>query len=226
MNRSDYKKIAETYFPFWKHLSNQEQETLLQNISLVTYPKGTAIHNGNQDCIGVLLVKSGTLRTYMLSEEGREITLYRLYKGDICILSASCILQSITFDVQINAETDCETIQISSAVFSELSKHNVYVENFSYQLAADRFSDVMWTMQQILFMSFDKRLAVFLDEELGKTEDDTIRLTHEQVAKYMGSAREVVSRMLKYFSDEGIVQLSRGGIRVIDQKKLRQISRS
>lgn len=226
MNRSDYKKITETYFPFWKHLSNQEQETLLQNISLVTYPKGTTIHNGNQDCIGVLLVKSGTLRTYMLSEEGREITLYRLYKGDICILSASCILQSITFDVQINAETDCETIQISSAVFSELSNHNVYVENFSYQLAADRFSDVMWTMQQILFMSFDKRLAVFLDEELGKTEDDTIRLTHEQVAKYMGSAREVVSRMLKYFSDEGIVQLSRGGIRVIDKKKLHQISRT
>lgn len=226
MNRLDFQAIAQTYFPFWKHLTNNEQTLLLQNLSLVSYPKGTMIHNGNQDCIGVLLVKKGTVRVYMLSEEGREITLYRLSKGDICILSASCILDSITFDVHISAETDCETLQISTPVFSQLSAQNVYVENFSYQLTADRFSDVMWTMQQILFMSFDKRLAVFLDEELRKTDDDTVRLTHEQVAKYMGSAREVVSRMLKYFANEGIVELSRGGIRIIDVKKLHQFSRS
>ena len=225
MNRSDHRAIAAKYFPFWENLSAQEQEYLLQNLMLVTYPKGTTLHSGNQDCLGVLLVKSGVLRVYMLSEEGREITLYRLYKGDICILSASCILKSITFDVHIDAEADCELLQIKSDVFSELSSQNVFVENFSYRLTTDRFSDVMWTMQQILFMSFDKRLAVFLDEELDKTPDDTIRLTHEQVAKYMGSAREVVTRMLKYFSEEGIVQLSRGGIRILDRKKLRQMSR-
>ncbi len=223
MNRPEDRAILQTQFPFWDHLSAQEQERLLQNVMTVKYPKGTNIHSGDQDCIGVLLIKSGILRTYMLSKEGREITLYRLYKGDVCILSASCILKSITFEVHIDAESDCETLQISAPVFSELSRTNVFVENFSYRLATDRFSDVMWTMQQILFMSFDKRLAVFLSDELSKSQDDTIRLTHEQVAKYIGSAREVVSRMLKYFADEGIVQLSRGGIRVLDRKKLRQM---
>ncbi len=224
MNRPEDRAILQAQLPFWDHLSAQERERLLQNALAVKYPKGTNIHGGDQDCIGVLLIKSGTLRTYMLSEEGREITLYRLYEGDVCILSASCILNSITFEVHIDAESDCETLQISAPVFSELSHTNVFVENFSYRLAADRFSDVMWTMQQILFMSFDKRLAVFLSDELAKTQDDTIRLTHEQVAKYIGSAREVVSRMLKYFADEGIVQLSRGGIRVLDRKKLRQMT--
>ncbi len=223
MDRPEDKAIIEKQFPFWDHLSAQERERLLQNVMTANYPKGTNIHSGDQNCIGVLLIKSGILRIYMLSEEGREITLYRLYEGDVCILSASCILHNITFEVHIDAESDCETLQVSAPVFSELSRTNVFVENFSYRLATDRFSDVMWTMQQILFMSFDKRLAVFLWDELAKTQDDTIRLTHEQVAKYMGSAREVVSRMLKYFADEGIVQLSRGGIHILDRKKLRQM---
>lgn len=82
----------------------------------------------------------------------------------------------------------------------------------------------MWAMQQILFMSMDKRLAVFLWDEISKTEDDTVHLTHEQVARDVGSAREVVSRMLKYFTSEGIVELSRGGIKVIDKKKLRKFA--
>ncbi len=78
----------------------------------------------------------------------------------------------------------------------------------------------MWAMQQILFMSFDKRLAIFLIDELAKTGGDTVRLTHEQIAKYMGSAREVVTRMLKYFANEGIVTLSRGAVTVTDREKL------
>jgi CRP/FNR family transcriptional regulator len=160
----------------------------------------------------------------MLSEEGREITLYQLYKGDVCILSASCILNQITFDVHIDTETDSEILLISSHVISSLINSNVYVENFSYKLAADRFSDVMWAMQQILFMSMDKRLAVFLWDEMSKSDSDTIHLTHEQTAKYIGSAREVVTRMLKYFASEGIVELSRGGIKIIDKQKLRKLT--
>lgn len=223
MSDAACKALIERNFPFWENLSDTEKESLLRNAVLNHYSKGTTIHSGSQDCIGVILMKSGVLRTYILSEEGREITLYRLYKGDICILSASCILKSITFEVQISTETECEILIINSAIFSELSRNNIYVENFSYKLAADRFSDVMWTMEQILFMSFDKRLAVFLNEELAKTEGNTIKLTHEQVARYMGSAREVVTRMLHYFADEGIVQVSRGDIKVLNREKLRQL---
>ena len=151
------------------------------------------------------------------------MTLYRLSKGDICILSAACVLKSITFDVCIEAENDCDVIQIASSAISLLSSENIYMECFIYKLAAERFSDVMWTMQDILFTSFDKRLAAFLLDETEKAHSDTLKMTHEQIAKYMGSAREVVSRMLKYFANEGYVSLFRGGIRIINKEKLRAL---
>jgi CRP/FNR family transcriptional regulator len=160
----------------------------------------------------------------MLSEDGKEITLYRLFPGDICMLSASCVLRSITFDVFVDAEEDSVCYVISGNAFAEIAGRNLYVENYALDTAVGRFSDVMWVMQQILFMSFDKRLAIFLWDEASKTGDDTIRLTHEQIAKYVGSAREVVSRMLKYFASEGIVELSRGGIKIINRQKLRELA--
>ena len=98
------------------------------------------------------------------------------------------------------------------------------MEAFAYRLATERFSDVMWTMQQILFMSFDKRLAIFLLDESASLGSDTIKLTHEQIAKLLGSAREVVSRMLKYFAEEGYVRLSRGTVTITDKKALRELT--
>lgn len=223
MNATKYQPLFSKHFPFWPELSGDQKSLLMAQTSLVNYEKGAKIHSGDNDCVGVLLVKSGELRVYMLSEEGREITLFRLYAGDVCILSASCVISSITFDVHVDAEVDSEVLAINSYTFSEVSKQNIHVETFTYKLATERFSDVMWAMQQILFMSFDKRLAVFLSDEMAKTQSDTISLTHEQIAKYVGTAREVVTRMLKYFSSEGIVSLSRGGIKVLDRKKLRSL---
>ncbi len=219
----DYLPILSSHFSFWDQLSEPEKELILRYTSSVHYKKGANLHRGDSNCVGVLLVNKGILRVYMLSEEGKEITLYRLYKNDVCILSASCILQHITFDVYIDAETDVDILLINAAIFSQIAKQNTSVECFSYKLATDRFSDVMWAMQQILFMSFDKRLAIFLADEISKSGTDTIKLTHEQVAKYMGGAREVVTRMLNYFAGEGIVELSRGTIKIIDKKKLKKL---
>jgi CRP/FNR family transcriptional regulator len=222
LNENDSRLLA-TQLAFWDNLTLLQKNSLISNANLVHYEPGQSMHYGENDCIGVLIVKNGTIRTYITSDEGREITLYRLDAGDMCILSASCVLQTIDFDISVDAETVCDIIQINSSIFSKLSSENVYVELFSYKLATERFSDVMWAMQQILFTSFDKRLATFLLDESVKTGEDTIRHTHEQIAKYLGSAREVVSRMLKYFSTEGLVTLSRGGITIIDKKKLREI---
>lgn len=212
------------HFTFWENLSQSEKELLCANTSSVCYPKGVSLHDGTDSCPGVVLVKKGQLRVYMLSEEGREITLYRLFSGDTCILSASCVLEAITFDVFITAEEDSEILMINAPAFNRLSEQNIYVETFAYRFATERFSDVMWAMQQILFMGIDKRLAIFLLGELEKSGGDIIKLTHEQTARYMGTAREVVTRMLKYFSDEKIVELSRGGIRVTDIEKLRKLT--
>lgn len=209
---------------FWEHLSQKEKERLVNGTSVVSYKKGTLVHGGNEDCIGIFLVRSGQFRTYLMSEDGREITLYRLYGGDVCILSASCVLEAITFDVYIDAEEDTEALLIDASVFRMLAEKNIYVQNFGYRITTGNFSDVMWAMQQILFMGADKRLAIFLIDETSKNGTDNVKMTHEQIARLMGSAREVVSRMLKYFEEENMVALSRGEVRITDRKKLRELT--
>ncbi|MGL4606652.1 MAG: Crp/Fnr family transcriptional regulator [Eubacteriaceae bacterium] len=211
-------------FTFWNHLSPNEKTLILNNATLMTYHKGESLHSGDNDCVGVFLVKSGSLRTYLLSDEGKEVTLYRLFSGEVCMLSASCLLKNITFDVHIDAATKTEVILLNSAVFSSIVEKNIYAENFSYKIAMDRFSDVIWAMEQILFMSFDQRLAIFLLDESQKNNTDTIILTHEEIAKYLGSAREVVSRMLKHFEKEGFVSLFRGGVTLLDKSQLKQLA--
>ena len=184
---------------------------------------GKNIHDGGE-CSGVIIVRSGSLRLYIMSEEGKDITLYRLHKGDLCMLSASCVLSAITFEVFVDAEEDSECCVISGPAFAVVSERNADVRIFALETAVGRFSDVMWVMQQILFMSMDKRLAIFLSDEAVRTGSDMIALTHGQIARYMGSAREVVSRMLKYFANEGIVKVSRGGVTILDKKRLRKLT--
>ena len=208
---------------FWDKLSLEEQKLLLDYAVPLSYPKGSSLHSPDKECLGVLLVKSGELRIYILSEDGRDITLYRLLPGDFCVLSASCILSAITFDVHIEAESDSDTILINASFFSKLSSQNVYVENFAYKNAVERFSDVMWAMEQILFMKLDQRLAIFLLDEITKNNTQTLTLTQEQIARYIGSAREVVSRMLKSFQTQGILEQSRGTIRILNREKLREL---
>ncbi|MBQ5319776.1 MAG: Crp/Fnr family transcriptional regulator [Oscillospiraceae bacterium] len=213
-----YKKS----FPFWKDISENEREYLCRHSTRINYSKGTTIHDGT-DCSGVFFIRSGCLRVYIMSEEGKTVTLYRLHAGDMCMLSASCVIQAITFDVLIDAEEDSECYVISSSAFASVSESNPQIKIFALELAVTRFSDVMWVMQQILFMSLDKRLAIFLSDESARLDSDIIPLTHEQIAKYMGSAREVVSRMLKYFSNEGIIESSRKEVKILDKQKLRRL---
>lgn len=207
-------------FPFNDILSDAERDALCSSTSPAFYKARSNVHGGQSECTGVIFVKTGLLRVYMLSDEGREITLYRLWPGEICMLSASCVIRAVTFDVFVDAEEDSEVFITSPSAYAAVADKNIRLENFGLNLAVSRFSEVMWAMQQILFMSFDRRLAVFLNDELAKSGGDTLRMTHEQVARYTGSAREVVTRMLNYFAAEGIVSLSRGGITVLDRKKL------
>lgn len=223
MGQNLFETVYQEIFPFWNEISKSDQASICNNSLAITYSKGTNIHNGNE-CSGVIFVRSGSLRLYIMSEDGKNITLYRLHKGDMCMLSASCVLQTITFDVFVDAEEDSECYVINGSTFAEISAHNPQIKIFALETAVSRFSDVMWVMQQILFMSMDKRLAIFLVDETTRTNSDTVTLTHEQIARYIGSAREVVSRMLKYFANEEIVEISRKGIKVLDKKRLRKLT--
>ncbi len=217
------QEILKTLLPFWDGIEESDRSLICENTVSHSFTTGETIHRG-QECSGVIIVRSGCLRVYILSENGKDITLYRLFPGDICMLSASCVLDSITFDVSIDAEENSRCIIIGGSVFDTLSKKYKDIRIFSLETAVSRFSDVMWVMQQILFMSMDKRLAVFLIDEAARNKTDEIMLTHEQIARYIGSAREVVSRTLKYLSSEGLVEVSRKGIRIIDKAGLRELT--
>lgn len=205
-------------FPFWNKLSQKEKALLINNSEILKYNKNEIIHDSTE-CTGVLLVIKGQLRVYILSEEGKEITLYRLNEHEICILSASCILKNITFSIYVDAITDAEILKISASTFKEIKNKNIAVESFTTDIINKSFSETMWAMEQILFMSFDKRLARYLFEQ----NSNIINTTHEDIAKDVNSAREVVSRMLKYFQNEGIISLSRGSITILNRDKLKKI---
>lgn len=215
--------LFEKTFPFWGNLTQQQKKDMCDNTVLKKFKKGDNVHGTRSQCTGLLTVKNGNLRAYMRSEEGKEVTLYRLFEGDICTLAASCVLAAITFDVFMDAETDAEVFLTNPKVFGDIMQSNMLVENYGLNIAVQRFSDVMWAMQQVLFMSLDSRIAVFLYEESVKTNSDTICFTQEEIAKYTGSAREAVSRMLKYFAGEGIVEVGRGEVKILNKKSLKAL---
>ncbi len=223
-NRNGVYEALAHALPFFEGLSESDKELLMRSSQSVTFEAGDAVHDGNE-CTGVILVKSGMLRVYILSDEGKEITLFRLYGGEVCIFSASCALNMISFDLYVDAEVKSECLVIGGCAIENITSRVHEAKVFVLESALSSFSDIMWVMQQILFMSMDRRLAIFLLDEAAKTKSDTIRLTHEQIAKYMGSAREVVSRMLKYFAGEGLVESKRNeGIKILDKAKMRKLA--
>lgn len=211
------------FFPVWDRLTADQQAQITGNVVLRTAAKGTILHNGSADCTGLLLVRSGQLRAYILSDEGREITIYRLFDRDLCLLSASCIMRSIQFDVTIEAEKDTSFWLIPSDVYKELMEASAPVANFTGEVMAARFSEVMWLIEQIIWKSLDKRLAAFLLEECILDGTDSLRITHEMIGNHLGTAREVVTRMLRYFQSEGMVKLARGTITITDKEKLQAV---
>ncbi len=209
--------------PFWKLLTDSEKELVQQNAVIRLYEKGTRVYSSERECLGMLFVMQGEMRTYLLSEEGREVTLFRIYPNDLCVLSASCVISQISFDTQMSAQKDTEALMIPPNIVLLLKEKNLSVRCFLYELATKRFSDVMWAMQQILFKRLDQRLALFLMQESQRLGTDIIHMTHEQIAQQISSAREAVARMLKQFSEDGLVELKRGAIRLLDQKGLKAL---
>ena len=214
----------QNYFPIWNKLAAEQQLQILDSLIERKVSKGTVIHNGSVDCTGLLLIKTGQLRAYILSDEGREITVYRLFDRDMCLFSASCMMRSIQFDITIEAEKDTELWIIPPNVYQRIMEQSAPVSNYTNELMASRFSDVMWLIEQIMWKSLDKRVASFLLTEADIEESNVLKITHETVANHLGSHREVITRMLRHFQSEGAVSLSRGVIEITDAQKLKQIS--
>ena len=208
------------YFPFWDKLTERQRQTLSAAAAPHFFKKGALLHQGAGDCTGLILVLSGQLRVYTVSAEGKELTLYRLFERDLCLFSASCILRGVEFEVVVSAAADTETLVIPTDVYQTLMEESAPVANFTNELTATHFSDVMWLMDQILSKRLDSRLAAFLVEQRALAGSDTLSVTHEQIAGELGSLREVVTRMLSYFQTEELVRLGRGTITLLDMPRL------
>ena len=213
----------QTVFSIWEQLNSSQKEHIMNGLITKHVKKGTIIHNGSIDCTGLFLIKSGRLRTYILSEEGREITIYRLFDRDMCLFSASCIMHSIQFEVVIEAEKDTDLWIIPSEIYKKIMDESVALANYTNEVMASRFSDVMWLMEQVMWKSIDKRLAMFLLEESSIEETSELKITHEIIANHIGTHREVITRMLRYFQSEGLVKLSRGTVTIVDNTKLQKL---
>ena len=211
------------YLPFWDKLTADQQNHLAGLVEHRTVKKGAHIHDSSADCLGFVMVRTGQLRAYILSEDGREITISRLFDYDVSLLSASCVMPDMQFNVMIEAEKDTEFWSIPACLFKNLVEESLAVSNFSRNLLSSNFSELMWLMEQIMWKSFDKRLAAFLIEESAIEDSASLKITHEKIANHMGTAREVVTRMLRYFQNEGMVKLTRGGIEITDRKKLEEL---
>jgi CRP/FNR family transcriptional regulator len=134
------------------------------------------------------------------------------------------MLHDLQFDISIEAEKDSQIVVIPPSVYKNLMDRSLAVSNYTNQVMASRLSEVMWLMEQIMWKSFDKRLAAFLLEESGLDGTDTLQITHDRIAAHLGTAREVVTRMLRYFQSEGLVTLSRGTVELCDKKRLQELS--
>ena len=211
------------YVPFWDKLTKQQQDMIAGVIEHRKVKKGTHIHDSSAECLGLVMVKSGQLRAYILSEDGREITVGRLFAYDVSLLSASCVMPDMQFNVMIEAEKDTEFWSLPACMFRNLVDESLAVSNYSRNLLSSNFSELMWLMEQIMWRSFDKRLAAFLLEETALEGSPVLKITHEKIANHLGTAREVVTRMLRYFQNEGMVLLTRGTIEITDEKKLSKL---
>lgn len=212
------------FFPMWDRLSPGQRDRLSAAVLERRVGKNEIIHSGDMDCTGLFLIRSGQLRAFILSDEGREISIYRLFERDICLFSASCIMRSIQFQVTIQAEKDSLLWVIPAEVYRQIMEESAPLANYTNEIMASRFSEVMWLIEQVMWKSFDRRLAAFLLEEAELENSDLLKLTHEQIARHLGSAREVVTRMLRYFQAEGMVALSRGALELTNRQALEALA--
>ena len=213
-----------TYLPFWDKLTVEQQQRIAGVVEFRKVKKGIHIHDSSAECLGLVAIRSGQLRAYILSEDGREITISRLFEYDVSLLSASCVMPDMQFNIMIEAEKDSEFWSVPACLFKNLVDESLAVSNYSRNLLSSNFSDLMWLMEQIMWKSFDRRLAAFLLEEARLEQSNLLHITHEKIASHLGTAREVVTRMLRYFQSEGMVKLTRGVIEIIDEKKLTRCS--
>ena len=212
--------LTMTDLPLFDGCSVSEKALLSTNVRTLSYRRGELIHSHCNDCIGILLVTSGHIAVSVMSGDGREATLFRLSRGDFCVLSLACIFRRVDSEIHFEAETDLTLERISDATLRRLISERPSLEAALHRATESLFSRVILAMQRMLFDSIEKRVATYLCEETARSRAATLYATHEQIAKYIGSAREVVTRTLRRLANAGLVKLGHGYIGILDRDAL------
>jgi CRP/FNR family transcriptional regulator len=187
------------------------------------YPKGTVVYEQGVPCPSIPFLLGGTVRVYKVGENGREITLYRVEAGEVCVLSSSCALSDADGPLPAIAvaETEVEILAVPAYQFRRLVQAHPTLQRFINAAFAERLSEMMMVIEEVAFQRVDLRAAEWL-LKMAQPGHDNIGMTHAQVAVELGSAREVISRILKDFERRGLVHLGRGQIEVTDRDALRR----
>ena len=186
------------------------------------FSKGTVIYEEGFPCPLVPLLLSGVVRVFKMGETGREITLYRVEAGQICVLSSTCALagREAKLPAVAVAETDVELLAVPVHIFRKLMKESPELQGYMNEMLTERLAEMMMVVDEVAFGRVDLRLAEMLVRNAAKDPQGMITTTHAQLAVELGSAREVISRVLKDFERQGLVILGRGKIEVKDTKGL------
>lgn len=203
-------------FPLWDRLRPDQQRHLLGSLTLRTVKKGTVLRGAHTDCCGPYLIRFGQLRASILSDEGHEFTLYRLFEGDLCIFCAADLIPAIRVDVTIVAEKETTLWHIPKALYRQLMTESAAVANYTNELVTRHFAEAMNRMELYLWGSMERRVAAFLLQEAALEGSQSLHITHEAIARHLGSHREVITRMLHAFRKAGLVRLARGTVTLLD----------
>ena len=198
--------------PFWANLTSEEKAIVSQRAITKRFNKDQIVSSNSSACLGIILIMNGGIRVSLISDEGREITLYRAYANEFCVSTASCVVHQLNFDAIVTAEEDTSVLVIPSAVCSRLMESNIHVRAFVFERETERYSQTIWAIQQMLFKKLDQRLASYLIDAYKANSKPEVKKTQEEIARDINSAREVVARMLKDFAAKGFVEIKRGAI--------------
>lgn len=225
MNSNNFTDEVKLKFPFLVKLKMDMLQKFMKTIRIGKHPIGTIILEEGASCTNMVFVLDGIIRVYKLSEEGKEITLYRIGKGETCVLNVACIMGNTHYPAIAEVEEEATLGIIPAEFYNELFLSEAACQEFIFNSIATRLQEVMLLIDEVVFKSMDKRLADFILRKLDKNDiEGKLDITHEKIAIELGTAREVISRLLKDFERKDILALSRGKIIVKDKKFLKKIA--
>ena len=213
--------------PFWDHLNHAEKDLLQNNAYIRSFDRDSyIIHSKAGEDIGLMMLIEGRIRAFLLSPDGREITLFSLHDQSICIFSVLSLFNQLSFQVFLTSDFCSKVLIVNMSIMEQLMRNNLYFRCFAYELIAERFSRVMDSMQWILFHGLEQRLAVFLVAEYDRHGKSYIRFTHDYIARCIGTSRERVTKTLKKLNDKNLIRKTKGCIELTNIAGLRTMALS